>query len=702
LDDSLLEFKQYADNTTYEIENNLKQTKINKNFLYLDYFENNQGVVYQAIDTSNADSSGYISLNSADDSVENVYGATIEADVQFPFYLKRTTKTDRDPLEMSLFGMYTTHTASTDSLNGTDTTFVSSSNDFSNFQVFAVRDATKSKNVYFKLTSSNIPYPLPELTSSTFFDVYNNTNWNFSVRLKPSNFPFSGLVSGSEGYTYDVIFRGTNTELGVVVNSFEATGSITYQSGSNFLKYPKRMYVGARRENITGAILQNSDVLIGSARYWTKYLDNDSLLQHSNDFFNNGISGSFKNLSPLQLSSSALDLLNINTLALNWNFQQVTASDSSGNFIVQDFSSGSSLIRDNYGWLGSVAGYQHTGYGYGFVTSSTNVIDRRDINIFRFIDPEQAVASDMIKILDDDDKVFEVIETVPNYLYTLEKSMQSSISVEMMKFFAGIVDFNNVIGEPVNRYRNRYKNLEKLREIFFRRVTKTSDVEKFIDYYKWFDDAISQIVSQLVPASADYIDDVMNIIEPHALERDKYESKFPTLEFKEPTIEGSLRGISEKLYDYELGSSTVPSSPRDTTKHLKYWKDRAERDATETTSGDSNIDSQRETIRQIAITQPFLSRSLPRLNTVDAYSRRRLQKLYQDTVVTSSTIHGGVNFPASKNIHLTYNALAPAGPVNTEDDVFVPRNVLVAFMEDMVKQPINNDPKLPYVKNRRW
>ena len=60
LDDSLLEFKQYADNTTYEIENNLKQTKINKNFLYLDYFENNQGVVYQAIDTSNADSSGYI------------------------------------------------------------------------------------------------------------------------------------------------------------------------------------------------------------------------------------------------------------------------------------------------------------------------------------------------------------------------------------------------------------------------------------------------------------------------------------------------------------------------------------------------------------------------------------------------------------------------------------------------------------------
>lgn len=710
LDDSLMQFKQYADNTTYEIENNLIQKRINKKFINFNTASNITAVVYQAINTSNADSSGYISgsVNSDDEGVENTYGATIEAQVQFPFYLRSNTKVDRSETDISLFGMYTTHTASAASLNGTDTTFVSSSNDYANFQVFAIRDFPNSKNVKFKLTSSNVPYPLPELTSSTFFEVYNNTNWNFSVRLKPSGYPYSGLVTGSEDFTYDVIFKGTNNELGTTVNSFEVTGSITYASGTNFLKYPKRMYVGARRENITGSTLQSSDVLVASAKYWTKYLDNESLLQHSNDFFNSGISGSYQNISPLQLSSSALDLINLNTLALNWNFQQVTASDSSGNFITQDFSSGSSLVRDNYGWLGSISGYQHTGYGYGFSTSNDNVIDNKEINIFEFVDPEQSVSSEMINILNEDDKVFDVIETVPNYLFTLEKSMQAAISTEMLKFFAGIIDFNNIVGEPVNRYRNRYKNLEKLREIFFRRVTTTSDVEKFIDYYKWFDDAISQIVAQLVPASADYIDDVMNIIEPHALERDKYESKFPTLEFKEPTIEGSIKAISEKLYDWELGSSTIPASPRSTTKHMRYWKDRAERDATETTSGDSNIDAQRETIRQIAITQPFLSRSLPRLNTVDgvayqpsAYSRRRLQKLYHDTVVTSSTIHGGVNFPPSKNIHLTYNALAPAGPVNTEDDVFVPRNVLVAFMEDMVKQPINNDPKLPYFKNRR-
>jgi hypothetical protein len=711
LDDSLIQFKQYASNTTYELENNLIQKKIFKKFLNLNNKHNTQGVVYQAINSDNSDSSGYISgsVGSADDGIEIPHGVTIEAQVQFPFYFKNFGDAlSRNDKKMSLFGMHSTHTSSTNSLNGTDTTFVSSSNDYSNFQVFAIRESENSKNIYFQLTSSRSPYPLPELTSSIFFHTYNNTNWNISVRLKPSNYPFSGIVSGAESYNYDVIFKGSNVEAGVVVNSFELTGSIPLTSGSNFIKYPKRVYAGARRTNITGALLQSSDVLLGNVKYWTKYLDDDSLLQHSNDIFNSGISGSYKNISPLQLSGTALDLINLNTLALNWNFQQLTGSDSDGKFVVQDFSSGSSLIRDNYGWLGSISGYQHTGYGYGFATSSSDVIDKRFINVNEFVDPEQVVSSEMINILSEDDTVFKVARTVPSYLFSLEKSMYASISSEMLKFFAGIIDFNNIIGAPVNRYRERYKDLEKLREIFFRRVTKTSDVEKFVNYYKWFDDAISSIVAQLIPASADYIEDVMNIIEPHTLERDKYQTKFPTLEFSLPTIEGSMKSIVEKLYPWSLGHSTIPASARDDTKHLRYWKDRAERNATETTSGDSTIDRQRDTIRQVVITDPFLSSALPILKTVDgtnyhpsAYSRRKLQKLYKKDVIISKTIRGGVNFEPSKNIHFTYNALAPAGPVSQDSTMFVPKNVLLALMTDLAKVPVNNDPKLAYQKIKR-
>jgi hypothetical protein len=42
-------------------------------------------------------------------------------------------------------------------------------------------------------------------------------------------------------------------------------------------------------------------------------------------------------------------------------------------------------------------------------------------------------------------------------------------------------------------------------------------------------------------------------------------------------------------------------------------------------------------------------------------------------------IKGGVNFEVNKNFGLHRVALHPAGPVNTEDNIFVPRNVLLGL-----------------------
>ena len=76
----------------------------------------------------------------------------------------------------------------------------------------------------FKLTSSVGPHPFPTLTSSAFFDVYDDSNWNLSVRIKPSS-SFTDLLQGpSSSYssysTYDVIFRGVNNNLGSYTEFF--------------------------------------------------------------------------------------------------------------------------------------------------------------------------------------------------------------------------------------------------------------------------------------------------------------------------------------------------------------------------------------------------------------------------------------------------------------------------------------------------
>lgn len=674
LDDKVVKLKTYANNQIIEIDNNLQLTLAPNTSVNNDMFGNIGGVVYQKADSSNAESVGFIS-GTYESNKEDRYGFTAEANFIFPAFKQQYAPYDRYFTEISLFGL---NEANTGSAN--DTTWLST--DSANFQVFAVRDKAHSKNVHFKLTSSNSPYPFSELTSSVFFNAYDNQEWNVSVRLKPSNYPLSNLVSGSDTFTYDLEFRGINTVGDAIQNSFLLTSSVSKAVGSEFLKSAKRVYAGARRTNVTGTVLQNSDVLITNVKYWTKYIDEISLNQHIYDTNNAGISGSYKKISPLDSNLSQTDSTNLNTLALHWTFSNITGSDSSGNFYyVLDESSGSATLRDNYAWIGGIAGYQHTGYGYGYDASSTDVVKTENHNTLKFVDPETPTSYSMINVVSDSDKLYKSFLNKPEYYHIIEKSMYNAISEEMLSFLAGVVDFNNIIGEPVYRYRHEYKALDKLREIFFRKVTTVSSVEKFIDYYKWIDDSLAQIVAQMLPASDGVIDDAYNVIESHVLERNKYKTQFPTIEFRSVDPETPALGINEKLLNWRLNHAPVTGEQN---KNSPWWLERAERTNATITSGVSAVDSGRESIRETA--NLVNSQSAPNLVTVGGVSYqgsvdvlRRHAKPYRLNTSRNISYGGGVNFTDTKNIQFTYNALEPAGPVAHPGGAFIPQNVLVAY-----------------------
>ena len=776
INDDLIRLNAYSNNSVYTLDDNLQQTLVNRASINFNNPKNTAGVVFAAVSgtaADNGEAQGFISgsngvmVAEAGYAFEDIYGFTAEADVIFPKYFTSLDKINR-PAQSSLFGMHTAGTASAANLVGTETTWVTNFGptelgpDAANFQVYAVRDYDKSKNVHFRLTSSYGEYTFPELTSSVFYNVYDNEAWNLSVRLEPvsssvttktdSKFipvgeTIPSLVSGSTGnYTYKLIFRGVNSRLGTIKSSFELTAAIPTSRGKDMLRAPKRIYAGAHRTNFTSSVLSETDVMIAGVRYWAKSLDNISIDQHIVDIDNYGISGSYKHLSPIDLNNTGSyfsqgEIKNFGTLVLNWNFDNVTGSDPVGNFVVEDISSGSKETRENYGWLGNLGGYQHTGVGYGFGTSSTDVVIKDSINAFKFVNPELVVSSDMINILTDDDRVFGLSERqrVPSYYYAFEKSMYNAISEEMLKFFAGVVDFHTVIGAPVNRYRERYKSLEKLREIFFRKVTKVSDVEKFVDYYKWFDDSLAIIVSQLLPASADMVPDVYNTIESHVLERNKYQTKFPTLEApRSPDPDSAVSTTLGAWYassvspselgtstdsDTEGGSADSPSSlgrttvsntslnpyffmsgseledissanratARPTDRAYSYWLRWAPRNASEISSNNTAVDDNRETLRKIMHSQPRLSSSfsIPKLFTSAGRFYTGSANIYERNFFRRSAmsvdllrvVRGGVN-SGLNNFDKTRNALHPGGPVSITDKSFIPENVLVGFVDD--------------------
>jgi len=704
IDDNLVYFNAYANNQTYELNNNLKQTQKKRKMLNFNTSSNTTAVMYQAADPTYADSLGYIynevTAGEPYKDQQHKHGLTFETSIRFPKFFRTANTMDRNFLSSSLAGMQTVLTGTFDGTGldrADDTSDLTASQDVANFQVFAIRDENDSKNVRFHLSSSYEPYPFSfELTSSTFLNVYDNQDWNLSVALKPSNYPNSDLVSGSTDYTYDVIFRGYNGNLGSIDNSFEVSSSVTKAVGQDIIGTWKRVYAGAQKTNITGALVHPTDVQINSVRYWTQYLDGVSLRQHALDGENFGISGSNRSVSALDTVNVAP--YNFNTLALNWYFGTVTGSDSSGEFYSTDLSSGSAFIRDNFGWAGSIAGYVYPGKAHGFPADNENVVKNELVNEFKFVDPEIVIASEMVNILSEDDELFGLFDEVPNYTYVIEKSLYAAVTEEILDYFAGVVDFNSIIGDPVHRYRSEYKPLELLRKVFFERFNNVKSVEKFTEYFRWFDDAIANIIQQVVPASADFVEDMYNTVESHVLERNKYHSKFPTLEFKSPEPEGTTQGVGAFLLTYMTDLyGGVEASPRPTNVHKNYWKKRAQPGAKgvgsyEISSGDATVDAQRKQFRNIMHSKPQISGSQVILSKADGTQYERNHLLFTQfgglaalrTPTINRTIKGGVNFTDNKNIHYTYASLYPAGPVNTSGSVFVPENVLFGDLDQGV------------------
>ena len=99
----------------------------------------------------------------------------------------------------------------------------------------AFRTEQDSKSVYFQLTGTAGSI-FPNLTSSVFKDVYDDSRWLFSVKIKPSTYPLAdGVIGSDDSPDYDIVFSGYNYTLDILSNSFEVTGTVPFASGSQFM-----------------------------------------------------------------------------------------------------------------------------------------------------------------------------------------------------------------------------------------------------------------------------------------------------------------------------------------------------------------------------------------------------------------------------------------------------------------------------------
>ena len=333
--------------------------------------------------------------------------------------------------------------------------------------------------------------------------------------------------------------------------------------------------------------------------------------------FNNFTSSLFASCDDVLVTTPRiLEIPSIETLVLHWSFDNVTGSGDSSDgvsttadakFYVADIASGSLALTSSHYWFGPIRYRLYPGQGDFYLPFDTGSIKREYVPAAKQLPPEVLNSADLVDVLSENELQFTRSSRPVKHFYAVEKSPYAILSDEIIKLFGTIVDFNNLIGEPVNRYRQNYKDLEKLRQLYFRRINNsTIDFEKFVDYFKWFDSSISTILQQLIPGSANFSDGIRTVVESHVLERNKYFNKFPLIKSRHTKndIEGGTHGINFLTYKWDVGSAPVPLTQSSNTN---WWKQRAERYSTVIRTGRADVDAGRGAILSSSVTA--LSRS---------------------------------------------------------------------------------------------
>ena len=536
VDDELLKLNVYTDHGTHYFTDKSKSTSIRKNYINFNSIDYFSSTIYQTGSTINDNT--FITGSRADkDEKNNAF--SVELDMIVPFKKEEHQKGffSTPFTSASLFGFHEAADSKHDYSWVTPET--------ASLQVYLVRDEIESKRAKFVMKSrDNSIY----LTSDFIDNIYDNNHWNVAIRVKPDTYPYAGNVTEATPPNYTVDFYAVNHNQGDLINEISLSKSINNTSGSAFLSNPKRIYVGAELENFTGSVQFQSDVMVGGCRAWLDFLPNDAVKSHNLDASNFGNKESFQASTMFMLDNHHIPSRDLKIL--NWDFDTVTGSDASGDFRIDDITSGSTDTI--YGWPDTIIRRMHEGRGRSFGASKTSFIDDRFVFALKKELPEISFTNENVFIKGDREINFIKDDDVSDNFYLLEKSMNAIVSEKMLETFSTIQEFANLIGRPEDRYRQNYKRLDKVRELFFNRVTSDIDFETFVDYYKWIDSSVSEMISQLYPASVRFGEAASNVVESHMLERNKLQNRIGILDRYDST-EGSIRGINELTYNWQFG-----------------------------------------------------------------------------------------------------------------------------------------------------
>lgn len=322
---------------------------------------------------------------------------------------------------------------------------------------------------------------------------YVSTSSNFDVTLDttPSDDMFSQI---------DATYNASGTFISV------GSQSLGHVTGGQFLNSEASSSIESRVTDFSGQV--------ANLRFWSKDLTETETREHIRNFKSAGVQRPLLNYNFELVASGAWERLRVDVTM----DQPITDSNYLGQISLIDFS------QNKYNFVGT-----------GF-EASTQVI-KPETFYYSHLSPrfDEAATDNKVRIrsflnLDNVNEygaevapVYEITPSEHSYddtRFTIDFSVIDALDEDIITIFATLDDLDNVLGDPNLIYSPDYPDLERLREIYFNRLTDRINLKSFFEFFKWFDTSIGMFIEQILPRKTNYLGTNF-VIESHMLERSK-------------------------------------------------------------------------------------------------------------------------------------------------------------------------------------
>lgn len=367
-------------------------------------------------------------------------------------------------------------------------------------------------------------------------DVYDTDIWSVSFG-RSRNDSISSCVSSSYFLRAAKTIGGSITEYYTSSSFFNESLSSTQTAlshiQSNFNDEGIRLSVGENQSFLFGTsspyVFLNNTVasnkslsrtlrfsgLQSGLKFWSKDLTNDEWKEHVRNYRSSGVIDPIKNYCQTTSPTGSFERLRLDT----FENQDEKTADSFGSITFIDMS-GNELHLSASGYTPSSRVVLPQMYDFSYISpsydepSTDEKVRPRGFLSQTNIDENIGSSSSPVYYIDPSERPTDDVRL------SVDFSLIDALNRDIITIFSTLDSLDDALGSVNTMFSDDFPDLDRLRDLYFKRLVDKLNFKAFHEFFKFFDMSISSFIEQLIPKKTRF-KGVNFVIEPHMIERSK-------------------------------------------------------------------------------------------------------------------------------------------------------------------------------------